>query len=110
MIIVKLDPKTWDRGSLEPPVKLLGRNGMCCMGFAALARGAMEEEIEGFGTWSECKNETLSADDEFSFGVLRYAKVYSINDALGLSDKVRVKRLNAELEKVEADFRFELEK
>lgn len=111
--IVELDPATWDRGNGDRAdvmgddcsldVLLLGPQGMCCMGFAALAEGVDEADIDGRSTWRECAGTSLPARDGG-----RFLKVYSINDKPGLSDRDRVDALNRELADMGEDFRFAL--
>lgn len=105
--IVKIDPEKWDRGRGDPArVKLLGKHGMCCMGFAALAFGADEGQIKNCPTWRVCRNETLAARDRQA--AFDNAGLYHANDDLGHEDAARVARLNQILEAMDENFRFEL--
>jgi hypothetical protein len=106
---VVLNPETWIRGGVGFPMTLLLRadGKMCCMGFAALAMGVTEDEIMGRSIWGVCANPKLRDSDKGG----RLSKLYQINDTdYVANDEERVRHLNAELERLGEDFRFELAK
>jgi hypothetical protein len=110
--VVKLDPKTWDRGrgNLEE-VFLSGPNGMCCLGFAALQIcGARLEDIKqrdapvsALGVrWP-----TYLLDGNWCNTVLTN-DLMRINDRVSAIDEERVKALNLAAIEHGAPIRFEL--
>lgn len=126
-IVIEIDPATWDRGGRfynkpgGPLVTLLGVTGAaegmkCCMGFAALALGATEDEIAGHGNWITCLNPRLSTADYIRDDSPRFSDVYKFNDDRYLTDAQRVDLINGALARIEEEdglggvpsFRFRL--
>lgn len=107
MKTVVLDPETWMRGGGEGSGYLLYGEQKCCMGFAALDFGASRDEIDGMGVWADCPNTGLAKRDLATVGH-RFHRLYEINDEREYEDAERVRLLNAELERLDEDFRFVL--
>jgi hypothetical protein len=110
--MVTLDPETWARGFFHTNDRyLLGGHGKkCCMGFAALAFGATEDEIRHQYYWRDCKNTDLQGRDFYPSYGTRFHEVYGLNDCKDLTDEERVDQINATLERMGENFRFALGK
>lgn len=111
MRIVWLKRGTWDRGNgLKHDVFLLGDEGMCCMGFAAIELGATETDIWEAETWKNCGSSKLAErEDAADLAGHGYELLYQLNDVAGLKDEDRVRLLNIELKQLGLGFRFELD-
>lgn len=110
MKIIELDPDTWIRGNvIKDDSCLLSPDGnKCCMGFAALAFGATDEDIAGADWWANCRMTALKERDAGA-DAKRFRAVYMINDDDDYaSDTERIANLNKELESLGEDFRFAL--
>lgn len=123
-VVVELDPETWDRGMQWDDVYLLGEKvpRLCCMGFAALAFGATEEQIKGAQSWgsSALAGTPLHEFERRKPGTCQ--ALYCINDkgvrtngsdgavteSKNLSDAARVAALNEVCEEAGLGWRFAL--
>lgn len=122
-VVVELDPEKWDRGAQWSDVYLLGDENeevprLCCMGFAALAFGATEEQIRGVQAWgaSLLAGTPLHEFERIHRGACQ--ALYCVNDkgthnpdsekSKVLSDEERVEALNEVCEEAGLGWRFAL--
>lgn len=128
MQIIELDPNVWMRGASGGVLlhKDHDQRRQCCIGIACTAFGVADEVLEAQGTVADVTQDSGLAVVPEAFKAIAVIEVgeysdipymtndclqpvYGINDDPDISDDAeRVTLINAELERIGADFRFAL--